>query len=454
MRSHGVIFILCLLGACGAGAGDAIETDGGAGGPDSGDPRQDRGGDPVDPGNESDTDGIDNQRLFPASDTATTAEDTVLEIAATDLLANDIHDGALTVIGVRTAIGGHGSAAFGGSAVRFTPEPDYHGPAFFSYIVTDGISFGTAFVDVTVTAVNDVPIASADLAATNEDTRIVILATALLANDADVDGAPLQPLALTSVGDASHGSVALRNDAITFVPDPNYNGAASFTYTVSDGVATGQGRVTVNVNSINDAPVAVDDDDAAITVEDTPIAIPVATLLANDTDIDVATDGQVLRVTAVAGARLADGVVTFTPGRNFAGTTSFSYTVSDGIFSSSADVSVLVTPVNDPPTFPPRTLNGSEDSLFVFNMSDLLSEASDPENDPFSVTGVRATPATHGTVVLSSDRLTFRYTPERDYNGPAQFEVLLSDGRLTGVSLVTINLAALPGAGPGTPRSR
>jgi hypothetical protein len=397
-----------------------------------------------------------NQRPFATNDTATTAEDEVLEIAAADLLANDIDDGPLTMIGVVTAISGHGSAAFGGGAVRFTPEPNYHGPAFFTYIVTDGIAFATAFVDVTVTAVNDAPTTSADIVETTEDTTLVFPATDLLANDVDPDDpTDHQPLTLTSVGDASHGSVALTRGTITFVPEPNYNGAASFTYAVSDGIATATGVVTVNVRAINDAPVA-GDDTAGTTTEDTPIAIPVADLLANDRDVDVATNGQVLRVTGFSSSPhtvvLADGVVTFTPSRNFNGTAIFTYAVSDGILSATGRVTVLVTPVNDPPTSPNRIFSAIEDSGISIGMGNFLLQASDPENDVITFAGFRATPETHGTLVISG--VFVSYTPDPDFNGQAQFEFLLSDGSLIGSALAIVNVEARPGAGPRTSRSR
>jgi hypothetical protein len=381
-----------------------------------------------------------NQRPFAVDDAATTAEDTVLEIAATDLLANDIDDGPLTVVGVVTAIAGHGSAAFGGGKVRFTPEPDYHGPAFFTYIVTDGIAFASAFVDVTVTAVNDAPITSADVVSTLEDTTLVIPATDLLANDTDPDDPPAhQPLTLTSVGDAAHGSVALVRGTITFVPDPNFNGAASFTYTVSDGSATAQGQVTVNVIRVNDLPVV--NDVTGTTAEDTPISISVADLLASVTDVDVATDGQVLRVTAVLSSPavvLANGAVTFTPSQNVNGTFAITYTVSDGFANVTGRWIVTVTPVNDPPTPFNQTFSAVVNSSLVLFPSDFLFGARDPEGDPISFVGVRATPDTHGTLVPAGTG--FRYTPDLNFTGQAQFEFQLTDGRLTATGVATVNV--------------
>ena len=47
---------------------------------------------------------------------------------------------------------------------------------------------------------------------------------------------------------------------MTYTPNANFNGTDTFTYEVSDGNGgTAQATVTITVNAVNDAPVAVDD---------------------------------------------------------------------------------------------------------------------------------------------------------------------------------------------------
>ncbi|RXJ81247.1 Ig-like domain-containing protein [Arcobacter sp. F2176] len=91
----------------------------------------------------------------------------------------------------------------------------------------------------------------------NEDTPLVIKVETLLANDTDIDG---DTLSIISVQGATHGTVALSADGstITFTPDTNYSGDASFTYTISDGNGT-TSTVSANfdITSVNDAPVAI-----------------------------------------------------------------------------------------------------------------------------------------------------------------------------------------------------
>ncbi|MCA9676404.1 MAG: tandem-95 repeat protein, partial [Myxococcales bacterium] len=223
--------------------------------------------------------------------------------------------------------------------VTFTPAADFNGAASFEYTVSDGAATDTGLVTVTVTAVNDPPVAVDDARSTAEDTAVAITGASLVANDTDIDGGALS---VTAVGNAVNGTVALAAGTVTFTPAANFNGAASFEYTVSDGAATDVGLVTVTVTAVNDPPVAVDD--SRSTLQDTPIAITGASLVANDTDAD----GDALTVTAVGNAlngtvALAAGTATFTPTAGFSGTASFEYTVSDGAATDTGLVTVTVT---------------------------------------------------------------------------------------------------------------
>ncbi|MDO8608907.1 MAG: cadherin-like domain-containing protein, partial [Phaeospirillum sp.] len=176
-----------------------------------------------------------NNAPVTVADSLVTAEDTVLTIAAATLVGNDRDfDGdALTVYGVGNA--NYGTVALNGDgSVTFTPDADFNGTASFDYTVSDGNGgFATQTATVAVAAVNDAPVAVAQTASTNEDTAVTITAASLLAGATDVDGGPLS---LSGVGNASHGTVALNDDgSITFTPDGDFNGNASFDYTISDG---------------------------------------------------------------------------------------------------------------------------------------------------------------------------------------------------------------------------
>ncbi len=114
-----------------------------------------------------------------------------------------------------------GTVQLTGGVVTFMPAANFFGSAGFDYTVSDGKG-GTATgrVTVTVTPVNDVPVAVADNINGTEDTALTIGAAGLVANDLDVDG---DALSVMSVSDAIGGTVALNGTQIIFSPASNVN---------------------------------------------------------------------------------------------------------------------------------------------------------------------------------------------------------------------------------------
>jgi hypothetical protein len=216
-----------------------------------------------------------NQPPNAVDDTASTSEDTAVTIT---VLSNDTDpDGnALSVTQVTNPP--NGSAAINGdNSITYTPDTNFNGTDSFTYTACDNGSpslCDTATVTVTVTSVNDPPVAVDDSATTQRDGPVTIN---VVSNDTDVDG---DSLSVTSVTDPPNGTVTNNGDgSVTYTPDPGFFGTDSFDYTISDGNGgTDSGSVTVRVN---DPPVAADD--AAATDEDTPVTVDV---LANDTDAD------------------------------------------------------------------------------------------------------------------------------------------------------------------------
>jgi large repetitive protein len=381
-----------------------------------------------------------NDAPVAGNDSATATEDTPLVIAAATLLGNDsdVDGNPLSVTGVGNAT--HGTVSLSNGNITFTPAANYNGPASFTYTVSDGQGgSSTATVNVNVTAVNDAPVAGNDAVTTTEDTPLVLASSALLGNDSDVDG---NPLSVTAVGNATHGTVSLSNGNITFTPAANYNGPASFTYTVSDGQGgTATATVSVNVGAANDAPVA--SNDSVTATEDTPLVLSPATLLGNDTD----PDGNTLSISNVGGAThgtvAIDGAgnVVFTPVANYNGPASFTYTVSDGQGgTATATVNVSVTAVNDAPVATNDSVTATEDTPLVLTPANLLANDSDVDENTLSISAVGG--ATHGTVALSNGNVAF--TPAANYNGPASFTYTVSDGQGgTATATVNVNVTAV-----------
>src|SRR6185503_5121255 len=208
--------------------------------------------------------------------------------------------------------------------VTYAPAANFNGSDSFSYTVNDGQGgSATATVSVTITSVNDAPVAKDDAAATAEDTAATI---AVLANDSDADGGTLS---VASVTMPAHGTATVNGDGtVTYAPAANYNGADSFTYTISDGQGgSATATVSVTVTSVNDGPVAKDD--AATTAEDTTATIAV---LANDSDADGGTLSVASVTTPGHGTATinGDGTVTYAPAADYNGADSFTYTITDG----------------------------------------------------------------------------------------------------------------------------
>src|SRR5262249_48983711 len=112
-----------------------------------------------------------------------------------------------------------------------------------------------------------------------ENTQLTILPATLLGNDSDADG---DSLTITSVQNASHGSVQLVGGNVVFTPTNGYTGNASFTYTISDGHG-GTSTASVTVNVTNNPPAANPD---AIITNVSDFVIQDVWLLANDTDAE------------------------------------------------------------------------------------------------------------------------------------------------------------------------
>lgn len=182
------------------------------------------------------------------------------------------------------------------------------------------------------TKANQSPIATNDSVTVNEDNAVTI---PVLGNDSDPDS---DNLVISAVTQAGHGSVAINSGSVTYTPTANYNGADSFTYTISDGFGgNSTATVAITVSPVNDNPLAVKD---TVTVKPSS-SVTIAPLL-NDTDVD----GNSLSVKSITAATkgvasLSGNLIAYKAGAK-TGTDTFSYTISDNA-GGSATSTITIT---------------------------------------------------------------------------------------------------------------
>src|SRR5262249_51742769 len=125
----------------------------------------------------------------------------------------------------------------------YTPALDFNGTDSFTYKAADslgGLSPAT-LVSLTITSVNDPPVANTDSYTTAEDAPLI--GTSVLANDSDLHGgAPSEnntPLSATLVTGPGHAaSFTLNSDGtFNYIPVQDYNGLDSFTYKAVDSLS-------------------------------------------------------------------------------------------------------------------------------------------------------------------------------------------------------------------------
>jgi VCBS repeat-containing protein len=377
-----------------------------------------------------------------ANDAYTTAEDSVLTVAAPGVKANDTDsDGdafTVRVIGQPA----HGSVTLNADgSFTYLPAADFAGTDTFTYRANDIVADSNlATVTITLTPANDVPAAEDDRYATLQDMPLVVAAPGILFNDTDVDG---DGLTVSAVGLPVHGSLTLNaNGSFSYVPDTGYVGLDSFTYQAHDGtVPSNVATVTITVTDSNDPPHA--NHDTYTTAEDQPLAVAVSGVLANDTD----TDGNPLTAGVVSSpasgslALLGNGAFTYTPNADFHGSDQFTYRTFDGLaYSNVATVTITVTPVNDAPVAANDSYSTVEDTPLTVAAPGVLGN--DLDVDGNSLTAGVVAPAGHGTLVLNANG-SLIYTPAADYHGTDTFTYKVRDG-VADSNVATVTITVTP----------
>ncbi|MDX1432308.1 MAG: Ig-like domain-containing protein [Gammaproteobacteria bacterium] len=309
----------------------------------------------------------------------------------------------------------------------YTPDPDFFGTDTFTYRVSDGeLDSNVATVTLTVSPVNDLPVALDQGFSLDEDTVLEDMLSAV-----DVDGDVLT-FTLTT-GPANGELVLLEDGSFTYAPDENFFGADSFRFFASDAAGdSGIGTVSLTINPVNDPPVAVDD--GYVTNEEMALQVFAPGVLGNDFDVE-GTPLLALLVEGPENGTLAlspVGVFTYTPADDFFGTDSFTYRAVEATDVTSqsdvATVTIEVLPINDAPVFTDAVtfrFKGQELTPFIVDFLDPdFPLVEDADGDPltFTLAGEPDGAAIDADGVLS-------WTPsEAQGPGSYMFSVIADDG--------------------------
>ncbi|SDJ16945.1 VCBS repeat-containing protein [Ferrimonas sediminum] len=385
------------------------------------------------------------------ADSHSVAEGALLTVNAAGVLGNDSDPDGDAITAKLVSGPGHASSFSLNNDGSFSYQHDGSATSndSFSYRASDGaLDSGSVSVSLTITPVNDAPVAVNDLiSGASEDTPITV---SVLGNDSDEEDSLSN--AMVEFTDLAGGAISLSGGNWVYTPPANASGTLVLSYRLKDsgGAYSNTATVTINVAAVNDAPVA--GNDTLGTDEDTPLTL---SLLGNDSDAeDTLTNANIELVgTATGGSvTLNGGQWVFTPFDDFNGSAGFQYRLKDsaGVYSNTATVTINVAAVNDAPVAGNDTLNTGEDTPLPLS---LLGNDSDDEDSLTNANIELVGSASGGTVALDGGHWVF--TPSADFSGQAHFQYRLKDsgGGYSNTATVTINVAAVNDAPEGAPDS-
>ncbi len=382
-------------------------------------------------------------------DSAETEQDTPIAI---QVLLNDTDEegNALSIKDYTQP--SHGTVTKSGNTLVYTPAARFSGTDGFTYRATDGTGASApAVVTITVSNLNDPPVAVDDAANTTEDVYRII---DVLANDSDPDiGVDAEEaLSITIPSQPANGSAEVVEDGgkqkIKYTPAHNWSGVDSFEYTVSDKAGlTATATVKVTVAAFNDPPEYDGLLDAYTVLED----CGAQTITFTINDVETATDSLMLQAAStsprfapssisVDGVGEEDGAITlhFTPAPNANGDAKIMLKLGDGLIVIEKEITIHITPVNDQPVAKDDVLSYTEDVPLLINVATLLANDSDIDGDTLQFVRVVTQPSV-GTLVKISETV-YRFDPPDNDAVNTTFTYEISDGNgLFATATVTLD---------------
>jgi cyclophilin family peptidyl-prolyl cis-trans isomerase len=311
-------------------------------------------------------------------------------------------------------------AKSGGTAKFTMDEADEGNKAFGLFLdsVNSGVPANRVLFDTKSLSISSSFSAVDDSFSVNEDTTnnsIDVLANDTIASGSDT------VLTIVSVSTPDQGgtvSIASGEKRLVYTPAPNFNGAEKFTYVVRDQAGvTATATVTMNVQAVNDNPVAVNDVFDTVKSNQTDVFLNV---LGNDTlgpdtaeTLTVTSVGATSQGGTVKVATGGNGVL-YTPKANFVGSESFTYTISDGKGgTATGNVTVNVKAAVPAPTVVGESFTIVEDSAETeFNVL-----ANDLPAETGNTLSIASAQASNGTVNTNTAKDRILYKPNANFVG-------------------------------------
>ncbi len=322
--------------------------------------------------------------------------------------------------------------------LTYSPLLNFYGKDTLQYSISDKAgNNNTAFIYITVTPVNDAPVANNDNLVAFENISSVV---DVLANDSDIDMDNLR--VFVTKPPSSGGSAYVSSNKITYRSPKGFSGEDVFEYQVCDNglapIKCAIAKVFVKVEGINE--IVIVDHEMVVMDED-------GTFSGDLTDAgDYDPDGSELLATttpllAPMNGTLtvsSDGLYSYTPNLNFNGTDLAVVTICDqgnAVNTCKPDsIYIAVNSVNDSPIATPKSITVAEDSG---NTSiDISGNVSDIDSEEIT------TIILSGTTTFSS-ALEMSYTPAANFNGTDMIVYSVCD-QLGACDTGTINITVTP----------
>lgn len=386
--------------------------------------------------------GVNDAPSFAKGGDVSSPEDTVYSAAWASAISagpNETQGLSFALQNSRPSLFTSQPAVAANGTLSFRPAADANGSAEVTVTLTDDATIdgvtrsAVATFTLTVTPVNDAPVASADTTGVAEDTTLTAFAPGLLLNDYDVDN---DPLTATSLVGPSHGTVVLNeNGSYTYRPNDDYNGADAFYYQAYDGsLSSLSTMVEITVAPVNDPPTFTGAGDVTVAEDSGAYSAAWASAMsagpANESgqSLSWTVENSDASLFATPPAMGADGTLSFRPADNANGSSEVTVTLTDdataggAALSKTATFTITVTPVPDVTQF---TLTSGSTTLTAFGDSYRFSGVLTSNGEP----AAECTVALQSAVGTSTAFADAGATASTDASGAFSFSV--TPGALT-----------------------